>query len=231
MNADIIASLKWYTGGEYDELNNALRQGSKLPEHIAKHWHNIQEAFRLTAPSKEPIMVYRGKKSNKIRNIVTPLSTSRTIRGTEDFVGSKCCILFITVSPGTRYIDLREISDIPSESEILLPPGGSLSFTDSDVKTIEYPRMTHEDMEVLYVTYIPPAAFTVEMSREAPPVAATSEQIKHVITLDTLVSLIDEEEYELYDDISDIIEALLLSVPDAKQDMLLEAAKIIYSKK
>lgn len=67
MNEDIIASLKWYTGGEYDKLNDALRQGTNLPRHIAVHWHNIQQAFRLTTPSKEPILVYRGKKSNKIR--------------------------------------------------------------------------------------------------------------------------------------------------------------------
>lgn len=229
MNDDIIASLRWYTGGEYDELNDALRQGSKLSADIAAHWHNIQEAFRLTKPSTEPIVVYRGKKSNKIRNIVTPLSTSRTIRGTKDFVGEKCCIMFITVSPGTRYIDLHSISDIPSESEILLPPGGSLAFTRSVVKTIEYSSMT-KDMEVLYVTYIPPAAFTIEMSKEASPTMATSKQIKHIVGLDTLVSLIDKEEYELYDDIPDIIDALKISAPDSDPDMLLQAAQIIHKK-
>jgi hypothetical protein len=229
MNTKLTESLKWYTGGEYDELNDALRQGNRLPKHIAMHWYNIQEAFRLTAPSTEPIMVYRGKKSNKIRTIVTPLSTSRTIQGTEDFVGDKCCILFITVSPGTRYIDLGQTSEIPSESEILLPPGGSLVFTGTDNIRIEYPRIVHNDMEVLYVTYIPPASVTIDMSKQQSP-AVSSAQIKHMISLDTLVSLISKEEYFMYDGVGDIVEALKLSTPDADEDVLQQAAKIIYAK-
>ena len=229
MDAKLIESLKWYTGGEYDELNDALRQGTRIPKHIAIHWHNIQEAFRLTAPSTEPIMVYRGKKSNKIRTIVTPLSTSRTIQGTQDFVSDKCCILFITVSPGTRYIDLGQTSEIPSESEILLPPGGSLVFTGTDNIRIEYPRIVHNDMEVLYVTYIPPASVTIDMSKQQSPVVS-SKQIKHMISLDTLVSLISKEEYFMYDGVDDIVESLKLSAPGTDPDVLLQAAKIIYAK-
>jgi hypothetical protein len=223
-------SLVWYTGGEYEYLNDVLRSGKDLDPNVAIHWHNIKEAFRTTLPSIEPITVYRGKKTDTIRPIVTPLSTSKTIRGTEDFVGIKCCIMIITVSPGTRYIDLSTISDIPSESEILLPPDGSLILTAQGLMDLEYPRETKSNVKVLYLTYVPPAYVVLPISMTSPE-ETSAPQLERTLTIESLVSLIDNNEYEFYDSIDDIKDALRISAPNSNSRDIHRAAEILWQDK
>ena len=39
-----IESLIWYSGSEYDQLNDALRQKKTLSPKLKTHWDNIQSA-------------------------------------------------------------------------------------------------------------------------------------------------------------------------------------------
>jgi hypothetical protein len=192
MDVDVINSLIWYTGGEYDALNNALRTNTPLQAHVANHWANIQKAFALTKPITEPLIVYRGKRSNTMYPVLSPLSTSKTIRGTEDFVGETCCMLIITVSPGTKAIDLSELSDIASEAEVLLPPGGTLVLTHRTVESYKYTYIT-KDLETLYMTYIP--QIHVEVKLDKPPIDGFNSIVRE-FTVEQLLGMIDPDEYE-----------------------------------
>lgn len=222
-----LAALAWYTGGEYSDLNEALRTGHRLPPTIQSYWHHIQNAFRKTPP-QPALTVYRGKHSDKIRPVLTPLSTSRTVEGTGDFVGVSCCILEISVPEGTRYIDLSHISQIPSENEVLLPALGSLHLTSTDIRSVRYKTgMEHLAMKWLSLTYLPPESVAIELAEPEQP---TMKVVQEQFTAQRLADLILEDELELYDTRADLIEAIRLSAPKASQKALEQAADLLRSR-
>ena len=221
----VLASLRWYTGGEYDELNTALRMATPLPPSIDAHWKNIQTGFAAAHPITEPITVYRGQRANIVGPVLAPLSTAKTIRGTEDFVGQKCCMLVITVSPGTKVIDISHISEIPSESEILLPPGGTLVLTHRDIVEYQY---TYEKrtLETLYVTYIPPVHVT--LANIALPVAPTLRAAVRELTIEQVVDMISPAEYEFVETLDDAMTLLSTLPHELSSTLLREAATRLH---
>jgi hypothetical protein len=228
MNSKEINSLKWYSGGDYGTLNDALREGTRLSKEVQSHWDNIQSAFSKAPLSTEPITVYRGKKSDTIRKIVTPLSTSKIVKGTVDFVGTKCCLLIIDVVAGTNYIDISKISDVPSENEILLPPNGTLVYTGIEGETETETVIKGRKVRSLRLTYLPPQRAEIAISKIAKNV--TEEEMKISLDISGLVNLIEEDEYELYDNITDIETTLKMSAPHSNHESITAAADIIWKK-
>lgn len=149
-NRNLIYSLQNYTSGTtniYKVINTYLSRRMKVPEELEDISNDLKLAFKGVPPLKEPIVVYRGK----MYDIVDPIdysyvSTSFFVRPTLDFIGGNCCILQITVSPGSKIIPLATISDYKHEYEILLDRGGQFITTGSRIDT---------DMKYIYVSYIP----------------------------------------------------------------------------
>lgn len=158
-------SITWYTGGEYSEFNDSLRAG-KIPAE-KRHFENISLAFQGVPPLTTPITVYKGKRSDNVYRVDKAFaSTSSTIRGTQDFRGGKCCILQITVPPGSKVLPLNLLSDIKSEDEILLDRNGEYTVTGSDIKIVTDDFNRQSDMKFIFVTYNPPGYISVKKLEE-----------------------------------------------------------------
>ena len=213
----IITSLKWYSGSEYDRLNDKLRTNKQLSPEIDIHWKYIQEAFKLSPGIKSDMTVYRGTRGDEtIYNVVTPLSTSKVKRGTQDFVGGSCCLFVITVPKGTKLIDMDTYSDIQSEYEILLPLG-KLKYEYEEIESIEF-NNEKKDMKLIYVTYVPNDKYIEKISESTSPSSSTNKLTKQeevankskekkVLTdkdiIDNILRIVDEEEYELITTLDD----------------------------
>lgn len=96
--APLWNSILWYTGGNFDEFNQAIRHGGKLTQEQRSHLKNIDKLFELTPPITTPMIVYRGKRSENLhKEVKSFLSTSIEYEQARDFADDTCCILIITV--------------------------------------------------------------------------------------------------------------------------------------
>jgi hypothetical protein len=195
----VIKSITWYTGGEYSDFNDSLRAG-KIPTE-KRHFDNISLAFQGVPPLTNPITVYKGKRSDNIYQVDKAFaSTSLTIRGTQDFRGGKCCILQITVPPGSKVLPLESISDNKSEDEILLDRNGEYTVTGSDIRAITDQYGRQNDMKFIYVTYNPPAYHRVKKIddvKDPGPSDVTLVQERMIKYLSSILEDMDPEDREL----------------------------------
>lgn len=127
-------SLSWYTGGNFDKLNFALRNNKPLTSIQKMHKDNIDMAFDAAPRIKKSITVYKGKNSSNVYSDKSYISTSKNIEAAYDFSGTKCCILVITVTPGSKVLDISYLSRYKDENEILLDRGGSLFVTNTYIE-------------------------------------------------------------------------------------------------
>ena len=72
------------------------------------------------------------------------VSTTTNYESTETFRGSKCCVLQITVSAGSKVLPVYLLSENESEDEILLDKGGNFIVTGSTMK---------DNMKIIFITY------------------------------------------------------------------------------
>ena len=72
------------------------------------------------------------------------VSTTTNYESTETFRGSKCCVLQITVSAGSKVLPVYLLSENESEDEILLDKGGNFIVTGSTIK---------DNMKIIFITY------------------------------------------------------------------------------
>ena len=72
------------------------------------------------------------------------VSTATNYESTETFRGSKCCVLQITVSAGSKVLPVYLLSENESEDEILLDKGGNFIVTGSTMK---------DNMKIIFITY------------------------------------------------------------------------------
>jgi hypothetical protein len=142
----IKKSLYWYTTEEYKDFNKRKRDGRLLTSEQRTHYENLLTAFYDVPPTKSVIVVYRG--STTIDGFSTKSFTSTTLdkSETKKFTGRHCCLIEITVSPGSKVIPLRTISENPVEEEVLLDQGGTYISTSTTI---------NEQMKTLFLTYIP----------------------------------------------------------------------------
>lgn len=146
-------SLEYYTTSEYKELNNYVRNNRIMSKEHREHYNNILDIFEGPI-LRNTITVYRGMtKRYKMFDTQGFISTSTNKEVAKSFSkGSSCCLYIITLTPGEYTIlPLSEISEMPEEEEVLLPPGDLsvqmvVPYTDSENK---------ENVELVYCTFIP----------------------------------------------------------------------------
>lgn len=158
---DLKASLNWYTGVNFDQFNSYIRSGYNLTTIQREHLENIDKAFNNVPVLEDALTVYKGKSSETVYSDKSFISTSTSIMGASRFSGRSCCILQITVSPGSRVLPLRTISEIPDEEEVLLDRNGHLVVTGSTVD-----RTNFSNMKIIFVTYSPYESKVVHDEKE-----------------------------------------------------------------
>ena len=160
LNDNLKKSLQFYTSSEYKELNKRIRNGTMLNNELKTHYDNILDIFDSCPTVKTPITLYRGmtKVYSDFENNGL-ISTSTSKEKAKTFSKGTCCLYIITLTPGEYGIlPLSNISEMPDEMEVLLPPGSlsvqsSISFTENN-----------ENMDVIYCTYIPKDALILKSS-------------------------------------------------------------------
>lgn len=130
-------------------INTALSRQTKLSDDAKDIVNDLDTLFRKIPPLTEPLVVYRGKKYDVIDNVdPTFPSTSLFEEVAIDFTDkmNRCCLLKITVSPGSKILPLHGFSVTRDEYEILLDRGGTFIVTGSEIR---------DKMKVIYVSYLP----------------------------------------------------------------------------
>jgi len=142
---------------DYVEFNNALRKGLKFKEKIYKQWlKNLDLAFARIPQLEQPLIVYKGKQSEKVYSDKAFVSTSLQFDVAMHFAkerketGLHCCVVEITVSPGSKILPIFYGSEYPEEQEILLDRDGKMFVTGS---TIE--KVRGKKVKIIFATYMP----------------------------------------------------------------------------
>jgi hypothetical protein len=182
-------SLTWYTGGDFDIFNETLRKGGDvLPIHLT-HLQNISSSFESAPPLQEPIVVYKGIDTDNVYSDDAFVSTSSeyNVAATSFSDKKECCVIQITVSPGSLVLPLMSVSREPEENEVLLDRGGTLLVTGSTIRTT---------MKVIFATYTPKNS--VKVTSEVQPVEAAAESVNAVAR--TIAFFADDEDPEFLDE-------------------------------
>ena len=127
-------SLEWYTGGNFDKINEKLRRNIKLDPTQLKNFNNIQLAFKGVPKLNKSITVYKGKNTDRVYSDKSFISTSTTINDAMKFTGKNCCILIINVSIGSKILPISMLSKYKDENEVLLDRNATLIITDTFYK-------------------------------------------------------------------------------------------------
>lgn len=147
LSPNIKQSLAWYTSEEYEEFNHNVRTGKSLNEDQKTNIENIDLAFNSVPPLKHPIVVYKGTKTDTVYSDKSFVSTTLVYHQTRQFRGIKCCVLQITISPGSKVIPVRDLSVNSAEEEVILNRGGIMMVTGSEIN--------EDNMKIIYATYSP----------------------------------------------------------------------------
>lgn len=115
---------------ESPAINKLLRNIDTLTRDFKLLKKNIDDVFKYIPPLEKSITVYRGIKFKSTLDFTADLNDFGFISTTYDkpiafeFLDDyKCCLLEITLEPGTKVIPLESFSKYPEEKELLLPPG------------------------------------------------------------------------------------------------------------
>jgi hypothetical protein len=197
---NIRESLAWYTGGAFDTLNERLRKGKGLGSMQAEHLHRIDLAFSGAPALENPITVYKGKNSMSVYSDKAFISTSVEYDKALDFAGSKCCILEITVAPGSKVLPIFGLSRYQEEGEVLLDRDGELTATYVGAKG---------DMKVIKCVYLPRTGISIEKGvdiKEAEKELQTDNSETEIIN--RIVGMFEPDELEFLDDIEDEVKII-----------------------
>ena len=158
LSSEIKDSLSWYTGGNFDTFNEAIRNDTKLNDIQEKHLTNIDKAFHDCPININPIVVYRGIHILKPGVSKAFISSSLDYNQALLFANTpSCCVIQITVVPGSKALYLSEISRDKNEQEVLLDRDGILSVTG------EYQL---NKMRVILVSYQPKSSVVLSAQTE-----------------------------------------------------------------
>lgn len=124
---------------------NELEYGYEhvLNKNIKDVQRRLDVAFANVPPLSHSLVVYRGVKYNRgERYSHDPIynkqyiSTSTEQSVADNFVGSSCCVLFITLPMGTRILPLERVTHYPGEHEVLLPRNGKIQVYKQEGKKV-----------------------------------------------------------------------------------------------
>jgi hypothetical protein len=161
LSPEIKASLFKYTITDYHEINEYLRGNHRIglitSEQIQKHIENIDQAFALCPTTSKAFTVYRGQDSD-IFNTKAYTSTTLDLNMTSDFFSkeNRCCVFEISVSPGSKVLPLRNVSNFRKEIEILLDRDGEFFLTYVEEDDIVLQNGDVYPMRIIHLTYTGP---------------------------------------------------------------------------
>ena len=119
-NPKFIETIGWYTGYGYEDFNRRLRIGADLTPLQNAHLAVLDELFSLVNTTAYPIVVYKGIDKDEYESDKSFISTSTSEIRASEFSGENCCLIQITISPGSKVLYLENMSEFKQESEILL---------------------------------------------------------------------------------------------------------------
>lgn len=123
-------AIEDYTGSSYGILNRRLMRGEWEGSYYEDIARLLDDAFYEAPPVTTPFMVYRGIDSDEfIRDIRAFVSTSLDVEEATRRAGRRCCLLRITVMPGSRVLPIESVSEHADEAEVLLPRVGRFEVT------------------------------------------------------------------------------------------------------
>lgn len=188
-NDPIRESLTWYTESNFKEFNKKLRRrGSVMSREELNHRDNIDQAFENVFRLESPLTVYRGIDrddfiSEKEFSDKAFISTSLSYEiARKTFTAGMCCILQITVSPGSKVLPLRLISNNPEEEEILLDRDGIMFCTMVNVV---------DNMKVFYITYSPKKSERVEDMKD---LSNAEDKGRNDLIIEQLIILLQKQQ-------------------------------------
>jgi hypothetical protein len=188
-------SINWYTGGNYDDFNDSVRKGKMLSQEQRDHKENIDTAFDSVPPLEVPIVVYKGKGSDRIYSDKSFMSTTLLYDRSKRFTNKECCVLQITVSAGSKVLPIRTISKEPDEEEILLNRDGILIVTGNSIRK-------EDMMKIIFVTYCPKGSNPVRTDEEL-------KKADHVFDTQLIIEKLIES---LQDEDSDFLDEDLVKI-------------------
>lgn len=107
LDSDTKEIIREYTGTAFSELNQKLRTNQSLNAQQSYMVKILDRTFLSTPVLRVPILVYRGISQHLISQVSAYISTSSDIDRALRFTNSvNCCLLRITVSPGTKILPI-----------------------------------------------------------------------------------------------------------------------------
>lgn len=189
---DIKRSLVLYTGALFDRFNESLRRGKVLSAQHRSHLNNIDIAFEASPQLEETITVYKGLDTEDIFSDKAFISTSLYRRAALEFSGQQCCLLQITVPPGSKILPLSGISRSPHEAEILLDRDGELKVTGEKIDR------RRNNVKVLFVSYTGWQAVDLQKEKD---IAKAEKKFDPILIQERVIEILrDEEDLDFIDD-------------------------------
>lgn len=187
LSDDIKDVLSWYTGDNSDSFNQELRSGF-LSELTKKKLKFIDIAFFGVPTLNESLTVFKGIETDSVYSDRAFMSTSILYSMAKDFTGVYCCMLKITISPGSKVLPLRSISRKPYEEEILLNRDGHLQVTGTEIVN---------NFKIIFATYLPQKSIEVKNENE---VQKAQKSFDKDIIINRIVDIYKDEDPDFIDD-------------------------------
>jgi hypothetical protein len=188
LSQNIKQSLSWYTSEEYEEFNRNIRMGKSLSEDQRLNIENIDLAFNSVPPLKHPIIVYKGTKTDTIYSDKSFVSTTLVYHQTRQFRGIECCVLKITVSPGSKVLPVRDLSVNSAEEEVILNRDGIMMVTGSEINK--------DNMKILYATYSPGNSEIVHNEKQ---IDSAEVKFDPNLAIERIITFFQDEQGEDFD--------------------------------
>lgn len=156
---DIILN---YTKDGYRELNENLRKRKLLSLSQERMMYILDNIFNNIQAINEPIIVYRGGNYIPDSNVDSFISTSLDINVPLEFIPktslmstTRCCLMEILISPGSKVLPIEKLSDSRYEHEILLPRTGTFMLTNVTTINHRYYNNLIDTITKYQITYVP----------------------------------------------------------------------------
>jgi len=170
---DLMKAISDYTGYQFKTLNAHLRQGVALTATEERVAHRIDSMFESLQPIKETLTLYRGiKQEDQVNNKNAFVSASHDISVAKGFVGKECCLLVITIPPGSKVLFIEDVSRFPKEREVLIERTGGFAITLIDNDAYKVTK--------IFTTYIPIRAVHASTHTLDSVVDAASTQVSAI---------------------------------------------------
>jgi hypothetical protein len=213
LSAPIKDAISWYTGGNFDTFNQYLRSNRALPQNFRTKLELIDDAFAAAPPIITPVVVYKGKGSDRIYSDKAFMSTTLDYTKTKRFSGKNCCVVQITISPGSKVLPLRDISREPDEEEVLLDRNGFLLVTGSYIND-------KDRMKIIFTTYSSDESKLVKNDSQ---ISKAEKQFDNSLMIQRIIQFFSDDDPDFLDE--DEIKIMYKKI--AKRDLSVKDLAII----